>query len=311
MPLDPPVKRLLDRLAVARSPGDRGQSLAERRSNLAELMRLAGAPEPVAQVEDGAIPGARGPLGTRIYTPRALGAEPSAGLVYLHGGGLVAGSLDTHDPIARALAQRGACRVVAVDYRLAPEHRFPAAIEDATAAVRHVSSHAGEFAIDPRRLGVAGDSAGAALAAVVCQTMAAAGAPRLALQLLLCPIMDYAASSASRREFADGYLLDSGTLEQDLRWYLPAGVAPDDPRVSPLRARDVSGVAPAAIHTAEFDPVRDDGLSYAQSLQRAGVPTTYQCHSGMIHLFYALGRLIPYAQLALTRIGVDIQTALS
>jgi acetyl esterase/lipase len=311
MPLDPPVQRLLDRLAVARSSGGRAPSVAERRSSLAELMRLAGAPEPVARVEDGTIPGAAGALRIRIYTPSSLGAEPSAALVYLHGGGLVAGDLDTHDAVACALAQRGACRVVSLEYRLAPEHPFPAAIEDATAAIRHVSSRAGDFAIDPQRLGVAGDSAGAALAAVVCRNAAAEGAPRLALQLLLCPILDYVAGAGSRREFANGYLLDSGTLEQDLRWYLPAGVAPDDPRVSPLRAGDLSGVAPAAIHTAEFDPVRDDGLGYAQCLQRAGVPASYQCHSGMIHLFYALGRLIPYAQVALARIGVDIQTALS
>jgi acetyl esterase/lipase len=311
MPLDPSVKRLLDRLAVARSAGSREQSVAERRRSLAELMQLAGSPEPVARAEDRTIAGAAGALTIRIYTPGALRSEPSAGLVYLHGGGLVAGSLDSHDAVARALANRGACRVVSVAYRLAPEHPFPAAIEDATAAVRYLSTHARDFAIDPQRLGVAGDSAGAALAAVVCQTVAAAGAPRLALQLLLCPIMDHAGQSASRGEFADGYLLDSGMLEQDLRWYLPPGVPPDDPRVSPLRAGDLSGVAPAAIHTAEFDPVRDDGLSYAQSLQRAGVPATYRCHSGMIHLFYALGRLIPYAQLALTRIGVDIQTALS
>jgi len=311
MPLDPPVQRLLDRLAVARGSGGRERTVAERRESLAELMRLAGAPEPVARVEDGTIPGAAGALRIRIYTPHALGAEPSAALVYLHGGGLVAGDLDTHDAVACALAHRGACRVVSVEYRLAPEHPFPAAIEDAAAAVRHISGHAGDYAIDPQRLGVAGDSAGAALAAVVCQSAAAAGGPRLALQLLLCPIMDYTASSASRHEFADGYLLDSGTLEQDLRWYLPAAVAPDDPRVSPLRASGFSGVAPAAIHTAEFDPVRDDGLSYAKCLRRAGVPATYQCHMGMIHLFYALGRLIPYAQVALARIGVDIQTALS
>jgi acetyl esterase len=311
MPLDPPVKRLLDRLAVARGSASGVQSLAERRTSLAELLRLGGAPQPVARVEDGTIPGADGALRIRIYTPHGLREQPSAALVYLHGGGLVAGSLDSHDAIACALAEHGACRVVAVEYRLAPEHPFPAAIDDAGAAVRHLSSHARDYAIDPQRLGVAGDSAGAALAAVVCQLVAAAGAPRLALQLLLCPIMDYAGSSASRREFADGYLLDAATLEQDLRWYLPPGVAPDDPRVSPLRARDLSGVAPAAIHTAEFDPVRDDGLGYAQCLQRAGVSAGYHCHPGMIHLFYGLGRLIPYAQQALARIGVDIRTALS
>jgi acetyl esterase/lipase len=263
----------------------------------------------VGRIEDRTLPGSGGPLAVRIYTPLDAGAETLPGLVYFHGGGLVAGNLGTHDFIGRALAAYGACRVVSVDYRLAPEHPFPAALDDALAAVAHVGACAAHFGIDGARLGICGDSAGGALAAATCQAVARIGSPRLALQLLICPILDYSRSTPSRREFASGYLLDQATLDDDLLQYAP-GLDPADPRISPLHAGDFAGLPRTRIHTAEFDPARDEGREYFERLAQAHTDVSYTCHPGMIHLFYGLGAVIPYARTALELVGSEIRAAL-
>jgi len=311
VPIDPSAKRLLERLAAARVAGSAARSLAERRANLVELLALSGPPQPVAHISQQIIPGAATPLAVRVYTPDSAGPAPLPALLYLHGGGLVAGSIDSHDNLARALANAGACRVLSLDYRLAPENPFPAALDDAVTAVRHLYVHADRYGLDRDRLGLAGDSAGATLAAAATLALARAGGPRLRLQLLICPILDYAHRSESRRRLATGHLLEQATLDDDLRWYLPPGVAADDPRISPLCATELSGVPAAVVHAAEYDPLHDEIEAYVQRLRRAGVPVLYRCHAGMIHLFYAMGRVIPYAQFALMQIGADVQTALS
>ena len=192
---------------------------------------------------------------------------------------------------------------MSVEYRLAPEHPFPAALEDARAAVGHIASHAPEFGIDAARLGICGDSAGGTLAAAACQAAARAGGPHLALQVLICPILDYSRLTGSRRDFAGGYLVDQATLDHDLLHCAPAGADPADPRISPLRAADLSGVPRTIIHTAEFDPLRDEGQDYFARLTHTGSAVSYTCHAGMIHLFYGLGAVIPYARTAFEQIG--------
>jgi acetyl esterase/lipase len=310
MPLDPRAKRLLDALAATNPTSVRGQSVSERRAGLADLMRFSGPPEAVRSVDDCVLPGPAGDLPLRLYTPLEIPPSDSAGLVYFHGGGLVAGSLDTHDAVARALANASACRVVSVGYRLAPEHRFPAAVEDACAAVTGIADRAPAFGIDRTRLGVAGDSAGATLAAVACQFLRGAPNVHIALQLLLCPILDIGGSSESRRAFGAGYLVDEGTLEHDLLHYLGPQTDPADPRISPLRAPDVAGLPPAIIHAAEFDPLRDEACAYADQLRQAGVAVSYTCHAGMIHLFYGLAGVIPYARSAYRAIGAQVRLAM-
>jgi acetyl esterase len=303
MPIDPRAKRFLDRVSAMRSGTVLDLSVDERRAGLRALLGFSGPVAPVSCVSERVLEGPNGsPLALRIYTPVS---DADAVLVYFHGGGLVAGSLDTHDPICRSLSHASSCVVVSVDYRLAPEHPFPAAIADGCCAVDWVSRHMGS-----NRVVVCGDSAGATLAAVVCQVLAATTAVRVALQFLLCPIMDFTAQSASRREFASGYLVDQATLDHDLKHYLRSGEDPSDPRISPLRVGDVRGVPPTLIHTAEFDPLRDEGAAYAERLSEAGVRTTYRCHSGMIHLFYGMGALIPYAATAYQLIGHDIRSML-
>jgi acetyl esterase/lipase len=312
MPLDARAKRFLDKLAALNPPSVLALSAAERRQGLQQLLSFSGPSEAVAAVEDRTLPGPAAALALRVYTP--AGAEAAArlpGLIYFHGGGLVAGTLDTHDPICRALANASACRVLSVDYRLGPEYRFPAAVEDGCTAAVWIAAHSGELGLDAQRLGICGDSAGATLAAVVCQALARSQQVRLALQFLLCPIMDFAAESESRRNLAQGYLVDRDTLQHDLKHYLGPEADPADPRISPLRARDLGRLPPAIIHTAEFDPLRDEGRAYAERLEAAGVRTLYRCHPGMIHLFYGMRALIPYAGAAFAQMGADIRCVLT
>jgi acetyl esterase len=318
MPLDPRAKRFLNLLAAGKPPRIFDSTVAERRAGLAELLMFGGPELPVAHVADRTVPGPAGPLAVRVYTPHcespveaaAATAVPGAGLVFFHGGGLIAGTVATHDGIARALATAGGCRIVSVEYRLAPEHPFPAAIEDAEAALRFIARNAGDFGIEAARLGVCGDSAGGTLAATAAQAAGAAGSPALALQLLICPILDQSRLTGSRREFGSGYLIDQGTLDHDLLHYVPAGTDPADPRISPLRAKELTALPRTVIHTAEFDPVRDEGRAYFERLQKSGVPVSYTCHPGMIHLFYGLGSVIPYARTAFGQIGREIRAAL-
>jgi acetyl esterase/lipase len=321
MALDPRAKRFLDLLAAGGAAEADGAAIAQRRAGLVELMTFGGPSPPVAAVQDREVPGGAGPIGARIYA--GFGSDESApaaapGIVYFHGGGLVAGSVQTHDAFARGLANAGRCKVVSIDYRLAPEHPFPAAFEDAVAAAAHVSAHADEFGIDPARLGICGDSAGGSLAAAACHALTAAGDARIAagagtfaLQLLICPILDYSAASASRREFARGYLVGEATLRDDLRHYLSGGGDAADPRVSPLRARYLGGVPPTSVHTAQYDPLRDEGQAYAERLTAQGTDATHTCHPGMIHLFYGLASVIPYAHTAIAQIGSDIRARLA
>jgi acetyl esterase len=311
MSLDARAKRFLDTLAALNPPSALSLSAAERREALKHLLSFSGRSEAVGAVEDRTLPGPAGSLALRIYTPASRhSSEALPGLIYFHGGGLVAGSLETHDSICRCLANASECRVLSVDYRLGPESRFPAALEDGCAATQWIARHARELRLDPARLGICGDSAGATLAAVVCQMQADSGAASLAFQFLLCPIMDFIAESASRRELAHGYLVDRETLEHDLRHYLGPDADAADPRISPLRAPDLRRLPPTIVHTAEFDPLRDEGRAYAERLEAAGVRTLYRCHPGMIHLFYGMRGLIPYAGTAYAQMGADIRSVL-
>jgi acetyl esterase/lipase len=311
LPLDPRVKRFLEVLAAGNSARPLDPGVKERRAQIAELMKLGGPAPPIERVETLVVPGPAGPLNARLYSPVEARSGLLPGVLYIHGGGLVAGNLDTHAPIAQSLAHYGACRVLALDYRLAPEHPFPAALDDVRAAVKFLRAHAADLGVDGARLAICGDSAGGTLAAAACQAAARAQEPPLALQVLLCPILDYSRRSGSRTEFASGYLLDQATLDHDLRYCVPGGADPRDPRLSPLRAADLSGVPPTIIHTAEFDPLRDEGREYFERLAHTGKGLSYTCHAGMIHLFYGLGAVIPHGRTALESIGREIRAALA
>ncbi|KAB2920080.1 MAG: alpha/beta hydrolase [Hyphomicrobiaceae bacterium] len=310
MALDIHVRALLDLMAAAGRPKTWQLTPAEAREGLLALANVADAQGvPIGRVENAELPGPGGPLRFRSYTPVSADATRLPGLVYFHGGGFVIGDLDTHDGMCRMLANASGCRLISIDYRLAPEHPFPAAVEDAFAATGWVGEHAADLGIDPSRLGVAGDSAGANLAAVVAQLATRAGRPKLALQVLLCPRTDAAADTKSLRDFAEGYLLEAAAMQ----WFADHYGArdPHDPRVSPMRADSVAGLPPAHIHTAAYDPLRDEGKAYADRLAGAGVAVEYTCHPGMIHHFYALAGAIPYARTAIEQVGAAIKRALA
>jgi acetyl esterase/lipase len=231
-------------------------------------------------------------------------------LIYFHGGAGVFCSIETHDGLCRMLANESGCQVISVAYRLAPEHKFPAAIDDARAATQWIFAHCAGLGINPKLVAVGGDSAGATLAAAVCQQAKEMTGADIALQVLLCPVTDLCSNSASRRAFSEGYFFDMAMLDWALGHYLPANADLMDPRLSPMRAADLCGLPPAHIHTAEFDPFRDDGKAYADALDRTGIPVSYTCHSGMIHHFYCMAGAIPSARVAVKEIGNSIKTAL-
>ncbi|GLH81507.1 esterase [Bradyrhizobium sp. SSBR45G] len=317
MPLDPRAQRLLSMVAAAAPGGRERPSPEQRRQSLAKLMQLARNDVGPVTTRDGRCDGPAGALHYRMYTPdpgdnivhRAADAH-LPGFVYFHGGGLVAGGIDTHDKVAAALAVASGCRLISFDYRLAPEHKFPAAADDALAAVEFVVRHGALLGIDSDRVVVGGDSAGATLAAFLCQHAAAAGAPAIAAQCLICPVLDFSAARPSREQFGTGYLLDKVTWEADLADYLSADVPLDDPAISPLCNPNLAGLPPAVIHTAEFDPMRDEGNAYAARLATAGVTVAHVCHGGMVHNFHALGALLPQAKPALELIGHQLRSLL-
>jgi acetyl esterase len=305
MSLAPGAERLIRMLAVSNAAPAAADRVEERRRMLQGLVRIAGEGGPQGvETRDIQAPGPAGPIRVRLYSPP--GASPGA-LVYFHGGGWVAGGLDTHDGLCRRLSASSRTSLIAVDYRLAPEHRFPAAFEDALAAVRWASQQARALGLDPRRLAVGGDSVGGGLAAAVAQSP---DAPALALQVLLCPILDLANVSPSRRAFADGYFVDAATVARDVGDYCGAGTDLRDPRLSPLLAVDLSGRTPALIHAAEYDPFRDEARAYAERLSRAGGEAHFVLWPGMIHDFYSLPRAIAGAGPALETIGAGIAEAL-
>jgi len=262
---------------------------------------------PVAAEEDRIIPGQGGDLSVRVYTPERGGPLPM--IVYLHGGGWVLYELDTFNPICRDLANAAGAIVVAVAYRLAPEHPFPAAVDDAYAAVRWVAEHAGAVGGDGSRIAVAGDSSGGNLSAVTALRCREQGGPPLAFQLIINPVTDCDLDTESYREYAEGLFL---TREQ-MRWYwdhyVPDPAERVHPWASPLRAADLNGLPPALVFTAENDPLRDEGEAYAARLAAAGVPTTARRVDGVIHGFMNLGNATPKGAAAVTEAGDALRAA--
>jgi acetyl esterase len=243
-------------------------------------------PQPMARIETLAIPGQAGAIPARLYVPDGPPAdEPAALLVYYHGGGWVIGDLETHDATCRFLAAGAGVAVLAVDYRLAPEHPFPAAVEDAWSAFAWAANNAAELGIDPTRIGVGGDSAGGNLAAVVSLLAREAGGAKPALQLLIYPVTDSAGELPSRRLFEVGFLLTKDDMDYFESHYLPPGSDPHEPRISILEAPDLRALPPAYVATAGFDPLRDEGEAYALRMREAGVRVALRRHPGLVHSF--------------------------
>jgi acetyl esterase len=306
MPLDPQARAHLDRMAELGVPGIGELPPEEARLTQDEAAAAVFGPAPDVDWQDRELPGPAGPIPVRVYRP---GDEPAPVFVYFHGGGWVLGGLNTHHGVCATLAQQSGSVVCAVDYRMAPEHRFPAAVEDAWAVTTWAAEHAGELGGRPGALAVGGDSAGGNLAAVCALRARDTGLP-LALQLLVYPVTDADLDTSTYREFAEGYYLTAYAMGWFWDHYLPQGEGDRfHPDASPLRADDLSGVAPALVITAEFDPLRDEGEAYARRLEEAGVPVALRRYEGMIHGFYRMPAVIDRGNDALAESAEALKAA--
>lgn len=306
MPLDPQVQALLDQMAAQGLPPMSQLQPQEARAAMANLAALGRYPDERAETEDKTIPGPGGDIPLRIYRPNA--DQPLPILVYFHGGGWVIGNIESHDTTCQQLATLVPAVVVSVDYRLAPEHRYPAAVEDCVAATAWAHEHASELGADPSRLAVGGDSAGGNLAAVVSLKARDAGGPPICFQLLIYPATDLTRSSASHVENGEGYLLTTDSMDWFLDHYVPEADR-KSPDASPLFADTLAGLPPALVITAEFDPLRDEGEAYAERLRESGVEAKASRYDGMIHAFYGMDLLLPQATRALEESAAALRQA--
>jgi acetyl esterase len=308
MPLDHDAEILLEMVRAANRPAFETVGAAAARQLFMDGRKaLAPDPMPIAETRDLAIPGPGGPIPARLYRSATTGTLPV--LVFLHGGGWVVGNIESHDTVCRHIANRAGCAVVSVDYRMGPEHKFPAAVDDCFAAAAWVPNNAVELGIDPGRLAVGGDSAGGNLAAVVGLLARDAGAPRIACQVLIYPATDAAMRHESIARFAEGYVLTRSTMRWFYEQYLRTPEDGSDWRVSPLLAADLNGLPPAFVLTAGYDPLGDEGDAYAARLAAAGVPVTHRRFPGQVHGFVTNGRVIRTAETALDETAAALKAA--
>src|SRR5215468_2192594 len=307
MPLDPQAQRIIDATNALGLPPMEQMSPAAARASMRERTAGLGPVEEVARTEDHRVPVEGGAITVRCYTPKGPGPFPVH--VYFHGGGWVIGDIETHDGICRSLANAAGCVVASVDYRLAPEHKYPVAAQDAFAATRWIAREAGRLGVDGGRIAVGGDSAGGNLAAAVALMARDGDGPPLALQVLVYPVTHHSFDTPSYREHAEGYLLTRSAMRWFWNHYLPRQEDGLEPLASPLLSRSLHGLPPALVITAEYDPLRDEGEAYAARLGEAGVPVTVTRYPGMIHGFLRMINLVDKARAARDEIASALRKA--
>ena len=310
--LDPQARALIDLMIERQVPPTHTLPVAEARRFYRDRRAITQPePPPVGEVRDLQADGPHGAIPLRLYRPATGGTGPLPVLVYFHGGGWVIGDLDTHDVVCRTLCAGSGCAVVAVDYRMGPEHRFPAAVDDTHAAVRGVRAQAAALGLDGTRLALGGDSAGGNLAAVTAIGMRLAGEAPARLQLLIYPATDMRAVAPSHTANGQGYVLTSDSIAWFRGHYIADAAQWADWRASPLLADDLSHLPPTLVLTAGFDPLRDEGRQYADALSAAGVATQYVCFERQIHGFITMGRVIDEAHTALDLCAAALRRALA
>jgi acetyl esterase len=311
VPLDPIMKMFLDQMAAIPGPKMWEIAPAMARETFVGMMQLVGPKDvPIGKVQNLTMPGPGGDIPLRIYTPVAAKSEKLPTLVFFHGGGYVIGNIETHDGLCRMFANDANVRVISVEYRLAPEHKFPAAIEDAYAAVCWIEANAAQLGVDANHVAVGGDSAGGGLAAAVAQIAKEKGAPKIAFQMLLFPVTQIGDVTTSMRDFAQGYFLERATLDWFFKHYLPDGVDRADIRISPLHAKDFAGLPPAYIMLGGFDPLHDEGAAYAEKLREAGVAVAVADYPSLVHDFIYMQAVLPQAPEAMKAAATALKAAL-
>jgi len=312
MALDPEIAALLQLVNGTERPKPDAAKMDETRALFEQGCAVLAPPDlPANASQDLIIPGPGGDLPARLTRPADGSGDGSGLLIYFHGGGFSIGSVASHDPLTRQLANASGASVLSVDYRLAPEHPFPAPLEDAIAATRWAGDNAAKLNIDASRMAVGGDSAGANLCAVTAITLRDEGGPKLRLQMLLYPVVEMDAETGSMEAFAEGYYLERETIHWFTKQYVPAGVDKKEPRVSPLFAASHADLPPTYLVTAGHDPLRDEGAAYALKLKAAGVPTTYIDYPGQIHGFFNMVGASREAGLAVDAAGAALKQALA
>jgi acetyl esterase len=307
MPLDPQAQTLVNALADLGLKPIEDSTPAEARESMRARTAGLGPFEDVAGVTDHRVPVEGGEITVRVYSPGGAGPRPA--LVFYHGGGWVIGDLYTHDGICRSLANAAGCVVASVDYRLAPEFKYPVAGEDSYAALRWVVANAGRLGIDARRVAVGGDSAGGHLSTVVALMARDRGGPTLVQQVLLYPVTNHDLDTPSYHENATGYVLTRDAMRWFWDHYLPSPAKGREAYASPLLAPSLAGLPPALVITAECDPLRDEGEAYAARLRDAGVPVTFTRYTGMFHGFFRMTRLLDKAKAALDEVAASLRKA--
>ncbi len=311
--LHPQVQAVMDAMARMNLAPPHTMPVDQARAQFMRSRALYLAPaQTVASVEDRTLPGPAGDLPIRVYRPAGSApATPLPALVFFHGGGWVFGDLESHDSLCRELCNLGDCAVDAVAYRVAPESKFPAAVEDAVAAIRYIAASAQTLQIDGSRLAAGGDSAGGTLAAAAALTFRDQGGPRLRLQALIYPVTDMTLDSPAYARIATGYTLPRERMLFFREAYLrgPEDIA--DWRASPLKARDLSNLPPALVLTAAQDPLVDEGKAYADRLAAAGVPVTYSCYEGMVHGFLTMAGAVEAGHAGIAEVAVALKRAFS
>jgi acetyl esterase len=308
MPLDPQVEALLNQIAASGAPSFSSMTVAEARGMAEGMAAMGGEQVPVSSVRDVTIPVDGATIGARVYRPDGNGPHPV--VVFFHGGGFVIGDLDSHDNLARTLCRDAQAVVVAVDYRMGPEHRFPAAAQDSFAATRWIADHAAELGGDASRLAVCGDSAGGNLGAVVTQMARDAGGPAIRFAALIYPTVDMTLTGGSITENAKGYFLEKDDMDWFMSHYLNSDEDRPNPLASPALHPNLAGLPPCFITTCEFDPLRDEGEAYGATLRANGVAAENKRYDGLIHGAASMAGIVDGGRQMLTDVGDRLRTAL-
>lgn len=307
MPLDPNAEAFLQQLQAQEVLKIHEQTVESARNAMSDRAdRLFGEMDEVASIVDESVPSDFGSIPVRIYRGTQASVLPT--LIFIHGGGWARGDIESYDGVCRALAKRAECQVISVGYRLAPEFKYPAGLDDCWQATLWARDNAGALGGDPRRLAVAGDGSGGNLAAVVAIRAREKRLP-IAFQALIYPVTDFSFETPSYSEYADGYNLTREAMRTYWGYYLPNEAAGAEPEASPLRAPDLSRLAPALVITCEYHPLRDEGEAYAQRLKDAGVPTTLHRYDGMVHGFFRMAAVMPQGEEAIDEVAAAIRDA--